>query len=454
MPIRLLGDAPPLAEVRGEVLMSRADFQRVNETQAKAGEPLFANPRDAAAGSLRQLDPRVTANRHLLFCGWGIGQASSWQPKTQWEVLHQLMDWGFRVDPHIRICRRIEEVLAYHRQMTNVREKLPFEIDGIVIKVNDLALQERLGNTVHAPRWAIAYKFASHEAATKVRDIILQVGRTGVATPVAVLDPVSIGGVVVKHATLHTVGLLRDKDIRVGDIVVVQRAGDVIPEVAAPIVAARTGKEHVFQIPEVCPACGAMLRQEGAYWVCPNAGCLAQVKGRILHLASRPAFDIHGLGKKVIAQLMESGLLKCPADVFTLHVSDLARLAGWGPKRARNLVDEVARRKRISLARMIHALSLHGVGSQVAQTLAEHFGNLAALQRTTAEEIAAIPGIGPGLAQSVANFFWEPRNQEIIRKMLAAGVVILEPKQSCKGNLPSGGKDARRARCAREDAPK
>ena len=427
IPLRLLGNAPPLVEVRGEALMTKADFKQVNEAQAKAGEPLFANPRNAAAGSLRQLDPHVTASRHLLFCGWGVGQAHGWQPKTQWEVLHQLMAWGFRVDSHIRSCQTMDEALVYQQEMVAVREKLPFEIDGVVIKVNDLALQEQLGHTAHAPRWAIAYKFAPPEVTTKVRDIIVQVGRTGIVTPVAILDPVSIGGVVVERATLHTAGLLRKRDIRIGDTVVMQRAGDVIPEVLAPVVAARTGDESVFQMPETCPVCGAALRQEGAYWVCPNIACPAQLQGRIVHMASRGAFDIHGLGPKGVAQLMANGLLKSLADVFTLRASDLAQLSGWGSRRAQNLVDEVARRKRIPLARLIYALSIRDVGAQVAKTLAKHFGNLAALQQATPEELAVIPGIGPAVAQSIADFFGESRNLETIREMLAAGVVIVEP---------------------------
>jgi len=311
--------------------------------------------------------------------------------------------------------------------MVGAREKLPFEIDGVVIKVNDLALRERLGNTAHAPRWAIAYKFAPHKVTTKVQDIIVQVGRTGIVTPVAILDSVSIGGVVVERATLHTAGLLRKRDIRIGDTVVVRRAGEVIPEVLAPVVAARTGDESVFQMPETCPVCGAALRQEGAYWVCPNTACPAQLQGRIVHMASRGAFDIHGLGPKGVAQLMANGLLKSLADVFTLRASDLEQLSGWGSRRAQNLVDEVARRKRIPLARLIYALSIRGVGAQVAKTLAKHFGNLAALQRATPEEIAVIPGIGPAVAQSVAGFFGESCNLKTIREMLAASVVIVEP---------------------------
>ncbi|MBU0496199.1 MAG: NAD-dependent DNA ligase LigA [Chloroflexi bacterium] len=430
VPLRLFGDAPALLQVRGEVLMTKADFKQLNKAQAQAGQPLFANPRNAAAGSLRQLDPQVTQGRHLLFCGWGLGQVHGWQPQTQWEVLHHLIARGFRVDPHIRICQTIDEALAYQREMAGVREKMPFEIDGIVIKVNDLAWQARLGSTAHAPRWAIAFKFAPHEATTRVRDIIVQVGRTGVVTPVAVLDPVTIGGVVVARATLHTVGLLRGKDIRIGDTVTVQRAGDVIPEVVAPIVAARTGHERVFQMPKTCPDCQTTLRQEGAYWVCPNAGCPAQVQGRIVHLASRRAFDIHGLGEKAVTQLMAAGLLKSPADVFGLRAPDLAQLAGWGTRRAQNLVDQVSRSRRVSLARLVNALSIRGVGPHAARVLAEHLGNLDALQRATIAELAALPGIGPTVAHSVVDFLAEPRNQEMIRQMLATGVVIVEPRPS------------------------
>jgi DNA ligase (NAD+) len=406
--------------------MSRTEFSRVNEAQRKAEQPLFANPRNAAAGSVRQLDPRVTANRQLLFYGWGVGRTNDWAPKTQWDVLHQLMAWGFRVDMHIRLCRTIAEVLGCHREMTAAREKLPIEIDGIVVKVNELRLQKQLGETAHAPRWAIAYKFTPHGAAAKVRDIILQVGRTGIVTPVAVLDPVKIGGAVVERATLHTMGLLRDKDIRIGDTVTVQRAGDVIPEVTAPVAAARTGNERLFRPPTTCPSCGAWLRQEGAYWVCPNAACPAQLQGRIVHLASRRAFNIHGLGEKVVAQLIAAGLIKHAADVFSLPPSDLAQLPNWGPKRAQNLVAEVAHQKRVSLASFIYALSIAGVGSRMADLLAEHFHNLAGLKRAKNQEIATIPGAGPLLAKSIVNFFAEPRNEETIRRILAAGVVIIQ----------------------------
>ncbi|GIX49337.1 MAG: hypothetical protein KatS3mg131_3548 [Candidatus Tectimicrobiota bacterium] len=360
VPLRLLGEAPARLEVRGEVIMTKADFERLNAAQARAGQPLFANARNAAAGSLRQLDPAVTASRRLLFYAWGIGAAEGWQPKTQWEVLQQLAAWGFRVDAHVQHCPSLETVLAYARRMAAERDRLAFDIDGVVIKVDNLAWQQRLGSTARAPRWAIAYKFAPRQATTRVRDIVLQVGRTGIVTPVALLEPVRLGGVEIERATLHTPELVQQKDVRIGDRVVVARAGDVIPEVVAPIVDVRTGTERPFRMPSHCPACGTRLVQQGAYWLCPNATCPAQVQGRIVHLASRRAFNIHGLGDKVVSQLMEHGLLKSPADVFRLRVEDLQGLPGWGPKRA----PEPDQRNRAAQAPASGPLSLRPVHSR------------------------------------------------------------------------------------------
>ncbi len=412
--------------------MAKADFERLDQAQAHAGRPLFANPRNAAAGSLRQHDPHITARRRLHFYGWGIGQTQGWQPATQWEVLQCLAAWGFRVAAHIGLCPSIDEALAYYRELAGVRDHLPFEIDGVVIKVNELAWQAHLGTTARAPRWAIAYKFAPREATTRGRDIVLQVGRTGVVTPVAVLDPVNIGGVTVERATLHTVGRVRQKAIRIGDTVIVQRAGDVIPEIVAPVAALRTGRERVFQLPAACPACGAPLRQDGAYVRCPNAACPAQLQQRVVQLAARQAFNIQGLGERVVAQLMAAGLLTSPADVFRLRAADLAQLPGWGPKRARQLVDEVERHKHIRLANFITALSIPRVGPRAAQVLADRLGSLAALQQATVADLAAIPGVGHAGALSISAFFREPHNQRLIQELLSAGVVIDEhgPAQS------------------------
>lgn len=428
VPLRLRGDAPALVEVRGEVIMPKEAFKRLNKEQAAAGLPLFANPRNAGAGSLRQLDPAVTAQRGLLFFGWGIGLHQGWNPQTQDELLKQLEAWGFRVDPHRRLCANIDEALAYHKEMAQIREQLPFDIDGVVIKVNNLAWQAKLGHTSHAPRWAIAYKFPAREATTKIKDIIVQVGRTGAVTPVAVLEPVNIGGVVVERASLHTADLVRQKDIRIGDTVTVKRAGDVIPEVVAPITALRTGQEHIFHMPTVCPVCGTPLEKDGAYWICPNAACPAQLVGRIVHLASRRAFDIHGLGEKSVQQMIDHDLLHDPADVFLLRADDLAQLPGWGAKRAQNLVGEIEQHKTISLARFLNALSIRGVGFRAAELLAHHFGTLAALQAADEAAITAVPSIGPNVAQNIVHFFAEPHNQALIQKMLDAGVTVLPAK--------------------------
>ncbi len=426
IPLRLRTDSPPpVVEIRGEVIMNRKDFQELNRQQAEAGQPLFANPRNAAAGSLRQLDPKVTASRRLHFYAWGLGATEGWDPKTQWDALHQFMEWGFKVDEHIRLCHDIDQALDYYREMTQVRRKLPFDIDGVVFKVNDLALQQKLGNTAHAPRWAIAYKFSSEEVTTKVLDIIVQVGRTGVVTPVAILEPVQVGGVTVERASLHTAELVRKKDIRIGDTVIVRRAGEVIPEVVAPIVDLRTGKERIFQMPDRCPACGTRLIQDGAYWICPNAACPAQIQGRIVHLASRRAFDIQGLGEKAVAQLIEHGLVHDPADVFYLKEEELVKLPGWGKKRAQNLIQAIESRKRISLTRFLYALSIRGVGYRVAELLARHFGSLERLMQASEEEIAGVPGVGPAVAHNVYSFFQEERNRALIEKMRKAGVTVL-----------------------------
>ncbi len=426
IPLRLRTNSPPpIVEVRGEVIMHWEDFRKLNESLKQAGQPPFANPRNAAAGSLRQLDPSVTAHRPLHFYAWGLGSYKGWNPKTQWEALHQFKDWGFRVDPHIRLCKTIDEALKFFHTMTRERKKLPFNIDGVVFKVNDLELQQKLGHTAHAPRWAIAYKFSSEEVTTKVLDIIVQVGRTGVVTPVAILEPVQVGGVTVERATLHTADQVQQKDIRIGDTVIVYRAGEVIPEVKGPIKELRTGKERIFHMPENCPACGTKLMKDGAYWLCPNAACPAQVQGRIIHLAEPRAFDIKGLGEKVVVQLRQASLIQDPADIFYLREQDLLKLPGWGKKKVQNLLTEIERHKKINLSSFLYALSIHGVGYHAAQVLARHFHTLEAIQRASEMEIATIEGIGPNVAHNVFRFFKDPHNKKIIEKMLNAGVIIL-----------------------------
>jgi DNA ligase (NAD+) len=424
IPLRLKATAPARIEVRGEVVIPKDAFERLNETQKAAGLTLFANPRNAAAGSLRQLDPNVTASRPLLFYAWGVGAPRAFAIGTQSALLERLQELGFRVDAHVLRCRTPKEIRDFDEEMTRVRDRLPFEIDGIVVKTDDLRLQTQLGETAHAPRWAVAWKFAPREARTTVRDIIVQVGRGGTVTPVAVFDPVEISGVKVSRATLHNEDFVHAKDVRVGDTVVVQRAGDVIPQIAAVVKDRGVRRGRPFSMPRGCPSCGASLHRDGAYTTCDNAACPAQLAGRVLHLASRAAFDIRGLGAKVVSQLIEAMLIRSPADVFTLDPSKLKSLPGWGEKRAENLAAEIARARTVTLGRFLLALSIRGVGASVAAVVAKRMGSLSRLRRITAEQLVRTGGIGPAAAASVAAFFRDARNKDLVDAMLRADVRI------------------------------
>jgi DNA ligase (NAD+) len=432
VPLRLLDinrPVPRLVEVRGEVIMSIADFRKLNEERIRNGEPPFANPRNAASGSVRQLDPAVTASRNLRFFGWGIGGIEGATFETQWEILQALRDWGFQVYDRIRLCRGAREAINYYQELLSIRDSLPFEIDGVVFKVNSLEGQRRLGTTTRAPRWLIAYKFPARQETTRLLEVKFQVGRTGVVTPVAILEPVQVGGVTVSRATLHTEDLIRQKDIRIGDVVLVQRAGDVIPEVVKPIPERRTGNEKEIVMPERCPSCGSSLEREGAYYICPNMSCPDQLKGRILHLVSKRAFNIEGLGEELVDQLMREGLLKSPADVFYLRKEQLVHLERWGEKSAQNLMDQIEKSKTISFDRFIYALGIHGVGEYAARLLAEHYTSLEELERASEEELMAIHGIGPKVAHAIVEFFRNEQNRRTIERILDAGVRIQYPSK-------------------------
>ena len=424
VPLRLKGDAPRLLEVRGEVVIPKRDFARLNAEQRKAGRPEFANPRNAAAGSLRQIDPSVTASRPLRFYAWGIGAIEGAAPKTQSALLEQLLAFGFRVDSHVRVCRTAAEIRKFHDEAVRFREKLPFEIDGIVVKVDDLPLQNELGETAHAPRWATAWKFVPRESTTKIRDIIVQVGRTGTVTPVAVFDPVTLSGVVVERATLHNEAFVRDKDIRIGDTVLVQRAGDVIPEIAAVLTERRGGKERRFAMPKRCPSCGAALEKDGAFTICPNASCPAQLLGHITHLASREALNISGLGTKVAQQLIDARLIDSPASVFTLDARRLEQLEGWRERRASNLAAAIVRARSVLLDRFLIGLSIRGAGRSVAREVARHVRSLERLRTMPAKRLAEVAGVGPAAARSIAAFFHERENRKMVDAMLRAGVRV------------------------------
>jgi DNA ligase (NAD+) len=425
VPLVLPEGAPPAFEVRGEVYMTRAGFERLNEERARRGERLFANPRNAAAGSLRQLDPRITAQRPLEFFAYQIGWIDGGsEPPTHWECLELLKRLRFPVNPHARRVESFEEVVAYCREWEQRRFELPYPIDGTVIKVDSLAHQRQLGFVGREPRWAIAYKFPPEQATTRLLDIGINVGRTGSLNPYAILEPVQVGGVTVRTATLHNEDNIRRKDIRVGDIVIVQRAGEVIPQIVGPVVSRRTGAERPFEMPRRCPVCGAtVVRPPGeAMSYCPNQACPAQAVRLLEHFASRDAMDIEGLGERVAQQLYDAGLVRDPGDLFFLTVEQLTALPGWGVKRATNLIRAIQNAKDRPLARLLFGLGIRHVGAEVAAVLAEHFGSLDALMRAEEEELAALPGVGPVIAASVRAYFNEPRNREVIEKLRRAGV--------------------------------
>jgi DNA ligase (NAD+) len=418
--------SPERLEVRGEVYMEVADFKALNKRQERKSEPLFANPRNAAAGSLRQLDSAVTAQRPLkIFC-YGVGEVRGRTFESQWEVLQTLPQWGLRTNPLVRRCNHIEEALAYYQKINAGREGQPYEMDGIVIKVDSFALQRRLGEVSRSPRWAVAYKFPAKEETTRIIEIKAQVGRTGALTPVALMEPVRIGGVEVKRATLHNQDEIDKKDIRIGDTVVVRRAGDVIPEVVKVITSRRTGAEKRFSMPKSCPVCGSdVVRLPGeAVHRCVGISCAAQLKGRIRHFASKRAMDIDGLGIKLIDQLVDTGLVKDIADLYFLTQADLASLERMAEKSAENLIQALAKSKHPTLARFLYALGMRHVGEHIAQVIGREVPQLDRFYKISAEELEEIPGIGPEVAQSIYGFFHDKKNREVIKRLQKAGVEI------------------------------
>lgn len=429
IPLQVLQDrepAPELLEVRGEVYMDLDEFKKLNEERLAQGDPPFANPRNAAAGSLRQLDPNITAARPLKIYCYGVGELQGRTFLSHWQCLEALKAWGFRVNPLMERCRGLEAAIAYHHQIEHQRYGLPYEIDGIVIKVDSLALQERLGTKTRSPRWALAYKFAPTQATTRVLDIVVNVGRTGAVTPMAVMEPVAVGGVTVSRATLHNEDEVARKDVRLGDWVLVQRAGDVIPEVVMPIREKRTGAEKPFQMPRTCPVCGtSLVRPPGeAVTRCPNPDCLGQLHRGIMHFASKTAMDIDGLGEKIIAQLIAVGLVQDVSDLYRLSEDDLIPLERFAEKSAQNLVAAIQGSRRVALARFIYALGIRYVGEATAQLLAQHFHSLETLMGADEAELLQVEGIGPQVASSLREYFQNPRHRELIRKLRAAGVEV------------------------------
>ena len=433
IPLRLLEETtPPPArlEVRGEVYMQVKDLKEYNRKRVLGGEAPFANPRNAAAGSLRQLDPRITAQRPLFFFAYGLGGISGPGFSSQWEVLQALPNWGLPVNSHIRRCQGIEACLTYCREMESRRHSLAYEIDGLVIKVNSFLLQEQLGIKSRSPRWAQAYKFQPSQETTRILAIEVQVGRTGTLTPVAHLSPILVGGVEVSRATLHNQDEIERKDIRLGDTVVVQRAGDVIPEVVKVIPSVRTGNEKPFRIPDRCPVCRSpVVRLPGeAAQRCSNPNCPAQIKETIHHFASKGAMDIKGLGEKIIHQLVEKGLIKDYGDLYYLSQETLSSLERLAAKSSENLVQALKKSKTSSLSKFIFALGIRHVGEHLASLLARRYGSLKAFMETEEEELLSIREVGPQVARSIRVFFDNPQNRRVVEKILAAGVTLQEDK--------------------------
>lgn len=440
LPLRLRkagGRIPSLLEVRGEVYMARRDFADLNIRREEEGEQVFANPRNAAAGSMRQLDPRVTATRRLDVYLYAMGRVEGASFKTHSEMLEAFKAWGLRVNPETRICASMEDAVTFHADLERKRKSLEYEIDGVVIKVNNLELQRELGEISRSPRWAIAYKFEPEQAVTVVKDIIVQVGRTGALTPVAIMDPVNVGGVEVERATLHNQDEIDRKDVRVGDTVVVQRAGDVIPEVVEVRKDRRTGREKAFKIPDKCPACGSEVHRapDEAVSRCSNMSCPAIVKRTISHFASKGAMDIEGLGWKIVDQLVDAGMLKTIADIYALNQEELVNLERFAERSAANLIRSIEGSKRTTLGRLVYALGIRHVGEHVARVLADHYSSLEEIEKAGLEELVEIREIGPIVAESIHTFFRQDSNVRVIEQVLARGVTCEKTASTAEGPL-------------------
>lgn len=438
IPLRLLENqprapkVPERLDVRGEVYMSLEDFKALNQRRRQAGEPLFANPRNAAAGSLRQLDSSITAQRPLDMFAYGVGEVRGVSFETHWEALQSLRAWGLKVNPLVHLCTGIEEAIRRYQELLEMRHELPYEADGAVFKVNSLALQRSLGEISRSPRWAIAFKFPSTRETTVVRKIQVQVGRTGVLTPVAILEPVRVGGVQVSRATLHNQDEVERKDVREGDTVWVQRAGDVIPEIVEVLLERRPPGAKPFQMPRECPVCGSIVeRLEGeAAHRCMGISCPAKLKESILHFASKRAMDIDGLGEKLVNQLVDKGLVKSVDDLYRLSHQQLASLERMAEKSSSNLLEAIEKSKEIPLERFYYALGIRHVGEHLARVLAKHFPEAGQLMEASQEELTKLRDVGPKVAQSIVSFFREPQNRKVVERLLGMGVRPLAPQVS------------------------
>lgn len=425
---------PAKLAVRGEVFIEKRDFEKLNEQRSSRGEAPFANPRNAAAGSLRQIDPAVTASRPLRVFFYGMGTFEGQEVfTTHYAILEQFKLWGLPVNPQSRLCKGIGEAISFFEQLVERREYLPYEIDGVVIKVNDLSAQRLLGEKSRSPRWAIALKFSPYQVQTHVEDIRFNVGRTGIITPVAILNPVLVGGVTVKRATLHNEDEIARKDIRIGDAVLVHRAGDVIPEVAEVITSKRTGKEIAFRMVSRCPACGATVVRlaEEAFHRCVNRNCPAQIKGAIVHFASRDAMDITGLGDKTVSRFIDQNIIRNVSDLYRLRMDNLENLAGFGKKSAQNLLESIEASKHVVLSRFLYSLGISHVGTFVADLLANSFGSLQNIRSASIEELQKTRGIGEKVATAIAAYFSNPENTHLVDELTGElGLNIQNPQSA------------------------
>jgi len=442
IPLRLMGKLnPQLIEVRGEVIMNKKDFSKLNKGRAETDEPLFANPRNAAAGSVRQLDPKITSTRPLSMYAYGIGRIEGNRLDNHWDSLRYLKKLGFKISRYVESCETIEQVKAYYQRILARRDDLPYEIDGIVIKVDKFRLQEKMGELSRSPRWAIAWKFPAQQEHSKIKDIIISVGRTGALTPVALLEPVRVGGVLVSRASLHNEDELTKKDVRIGDKVIVQRAGDVIPEVVKVIASERTGQERTFSMPNQCPVCGSRVeRPEGeAIHRCTGMGCPAQIKENLAHFSSKGAMGIEGVGHKYLEQMVDKGIIKDQADLYLLTKRDLMSMERMGDKLAENMLQAIDESKHPVLSRLIYALGIRNVGSHLAEVLAKNFGSIESIANQSREDLIQVHEIGPIVAQSIENFFHNPKNLKVLEKLKEGGVNFPVEKSEI-GEKPLAGK--------------
>ena len=446
IPMSLLGEPPPYLEVRGEVYLPLEDFRRLNEERAERGEPLYANPRNTGAGSVRQLDPKVTASRNMHIWVYSLGDiGETVRPNGHWDSLQWLNGLGFRINPENQICNNLQEAVDYYHSWMEKRHDLPYEIDGVVIKVNPFAYQDSLGVVGREPRWAIAFKFPAEQAVTRLLDIGLNVGRTGSLNPYAILGPVVVSGVTVRQASLHNEEDINRKDIRIGDWVTVERAGDVIPQVVGPVLDRRTGQEQVFKMPANCPVCGTQVvkPESEAMHRCPNTSCPVQFFELLKHFVSKGAMDIDGLGEQWCNILIENSLVKDVADLYRLDKEELLKLDRMGDKLATKIMTNVEVSKQRPLHRVLFALGIIHVGSEIAELLTQRYASINEMAEATPEELTEIPGIGPKIAESVADYFAVPLNQQVLKDLGEAGVVLhhdIPDIQEAADDLPFSGK--------------